>query len=152
MEADAGVERAADRPLPFDQPAQGPVVRVGHVFLEAEGGRHEVDPHPEGRAEGEHHGRRLRGREAGEFVDREFAQVVAAGGRGEEPGAGGGVFLIAPLHLPQGRPDGSEQTVEGGVLQRQPGGGDAGPDGGDEFRGNFGRDPRGGIGGDGRDG
>jgi hypothetical protein len=47
MEAEAGVERAAYSPLLVDQRAQSRVVGIWSVFLEAECGRDEVNPHPQ---------------------------------------------------------------------------------------------------------
>ena len=119
METDARTEILTHRPLLLDQRAQRGVVGIGHVFLEAERGRDEVDLHPQSLTEREHNGRGLGGGEAGQFVDREFAQVGPADGGREKLGARGGVFLVADFHLLQRRPDVGEEPSEFGFIQSE---------------------------------
>ena len=100
-------------PLLLDQRPQRGVVRIRHVLLEAEGRRDELDRHAEHLAQREHHGGRLGRRQAGQLVDRQLAQVGAAGGGREGGGARRGVFLVAPLHLLHRRPHGGHERAEG---------------------------------------
>jgi len=99
VETDADAELRAHAPLGLDELLQRGVVGIRRVLLEAEGRGHEIDWHAEHLAEREHDGGGLGRGQAGQLVDREFAQVGAADRRGERGGAGRGVFLVAALHL-----------------------------------------------------
>ena len=50
------------------------IIRIRHVFLEAERRRHEVDLHSQRFAKRQHDRGRLRRGQAGQFVDRQLAQ------------------------------------------------------------------------------
>ena len=76
--------------------------------------------------------------ETRQLVNRELAEIGAADLGGESGLAGGGVFLVAPLHLEHRRPDGREQLVEGGVIEGQARGGDARAGLGDDVGGDVG--------------
>ncbi len=148
MEADARAEIFAHRPLLLDEDLECGVVGIRHVLLEAERRRDEVDLHPERFAEREHDGGRLGRRETGQLVDREFAEIGAAGVGREQLRAGGGVFLVAALHLLQRRPDVGEKLGEVGFVEREAGLGDACLHRRDEIGGHVGGAPRTGVVGD----
>ena len=136
MEADAHAVFRAHVPLRLDEFAQARIVGIRRIFLEAESGGNEIDRHAHHFTEREHDGGGLGRGQAGQFIDREFAQVSAARLGSERGGASGGVFLVATLHLQHRRPDGAEQFAKSGIVELDAGGGDASAGLGDDVSGN----------------
>ena len=112
VKTDGHPELLADRPDAGNHAAKLVVVRVGNVFLEAEGGSDEVDGHPHLEAKGEHDRGRLGSGEAGKLVDGKLAKVLATEFRGEGRLAGRAILVVANLHFLHGGPNIGEQAVE----------------------------------------
>jgi len=119
MEADAGLELAANYPLLFDERAQRRVVRVGRVLLKAERRRHEIDAHAERLAQRQHRRGGFRCRQSRQLVDGELAQILASGVGREGFLSRGAVLVVAAFHLLEGGPHVREKLRKFGLVQSE---------------------------------
>ena len=119
MKADAGVERAAHRPLFFDERPELGVVRVRRVLLKAECGSHEIDAHVERLAQRQHGRSRFGSRQTRELVDRQLAQIASSDLGRERRFARGAIFVVTALHFRQRRPHRGQKCRELPVVERE---------------------------------